>query len=297
MKKFGFLIGMVFFYCVSVLAQGPTPKTSAPKTFDGGVEFTVATTQTTCGSSTGTATINVVAGTPTTYVWYDELDNEIATGVSLVENLASGNYYVVVVNAANCSSQQIFSIDASDVNPTTIALTSVDDNVCFGSEVVITATSVDATAYQWYNDGVLIDGQTSEILTTTDLPVGTNSITARSQQGTCWSPLSDPIEIVVNGYPTFTISDDMPETICGDEIVTYTITVTGGTPNYTVSLVESSHPYIMVSPYDQTNVTVTVDGGQAIFSVRLQNPPNAGEQVIGFTTSYIVVDQNGCYEP
>ncbi len=95
--------------------------------------------------------------------------------------------------------------------------------------------------------------------------------------------------------PTFTISDNMTEIVCSGQVVTYSITVTGGTPNYTVSLIGSSHPYVLVSPNNQSSVNLTVDGDSAQFDIMLSNPPVPGEQITGFTTTYVVVDQNGCY--
>ncbi|AHB41791.1 hypothetical protein P148_SR1C00001G1011 [candidate division SR1 bacterium RAAC1_SR1_1] len=106
---------------------------------------------------------------------------------------------------------------------------------------------------------------------------------------------AEVIVLEVYQQPTFTISDNKPLSFCGTEIITYTITVTGGTPDYTVSLIGSSRPYVLVSPNNQSSVNVTTSGGTAQFDVRLANPPAPGQTVTGFTTSYIVVDDNGCY--
>ena len=276
-------------------AQGPTTKMSTPKNFVGAPNVTITTTnETVCGGNDATATVN---GTFASVAWYDALNNLLGTNATQTGLSSTGNYHVTVTNVTGCDTIiNNITVSTTGTNLTVLTSNDADNAVCFGTSVIFTGTTTGATLYEWSDNGVIIPGQTGSTFTTASLTAGTHNIVVRSQQGTCWST-SNTLVFTVHGYPTFTISDNMPLNLCGDEIVTYTITVTGGTPNYTVNLVQSTHPYVLVAPNNQTSVTVTSSGGTAQFNVMLANPPAPGQTVSGFATGYTVIDQNGCYEP
>ncbi|AHB41790.1 PKD protein [candidate division SR1 bacterium RAAC1_SR1_1] len=256
---------------------------------------TITTTPENCGSADATATVN---GVFASVQWYDLLNNPLGTNATQGGLSSTGTYHVVVTNTAGCDTTiNGITVSAIGTNPTVLTSNATGDAACFGTSVIFTATTTGATLYEWSDNGVVVPGETATTFTTAGLTVGTHNIVVRSQQGACWST-SNTLVFTVHGYPTITsIVDNMPLTICGSDIITYTITVVGGTPNYTVSLVQSTHPYVLVAPNNQPNVTVTSSGGTAQFDVRLATPPASGTQITGFTTGYIVIDSNGCYEP
>ncbi len=111
---------------------------------------TVFSNPSSCGLCNGSATINVVGGTPNyTYVW---TGNPIGQGTNSVSSLCSGVISVDVTDANGCSITEVFNI--TDINGET--LTSNQTNVtCFGAcdgtaEVVYTCS--DPTCSQeWFD--------------------------------------------------------------------------------------------------------------------------------------------------
>lgn len=127
---------------------------------------TLSSTDATCGTSDGTATINISGGiAPHTILWSNSATTATITG------LAPGIYDVTVTDINGCSDLQ--QVIVNNANAATLAISGQDDPSCFGlTDGTATATASGGTApfiYSWSN------GETSP--TATMLPAGTSSCT------------------------------------------------------------------------------------------------------------------------
>lgn len=178
-----------------------------------------SSTQTTCGQSTGTATVTAAGGTPGyTYHWYDN-----STGTT-ISNLAVGNYAVTVTDNHQCTVATTASV-SSPAN-FTLTVTGTDIN-CFGQNTgTATATVIGGTGitYSW-NPG----GSTSSQIT--GLSAGTYNVTVTDNQN-CARAGS---YTVVQPSSAVTASATATQTQCNSTTGTATVTANGGTPGYSYS--------------------------------------------------------------
>jgi gliding motility-associated-like protein len=111
---------------------------------------TVFSNPSSCGLCNGSATINVVGGTPSyTYVW---TGNPIGQGTNNVSGLCSGVISVTVTDANNCSISEVYNI--TDINGETLDTTHTDVT-CFGTcdgtaEVIYTCSDPGCTQ-EWFD--------------------------------------------------------------------------------------------------------------------------------------------------
>jgi len=106
-----------------------------------------------------------------------------------------GNYTVVAINNNGCVSTPSIATSVT-VNPSPsipLITTTGGTAVCTGGSVLLTASA--ATGYQWFKDGVGIDGATSQAYTATSAGMYTVVVTNNSG---CTSPVSMATTIVQN---------------------------------------------------------------------------------------------------
>ena len=167
------------------------------------------------GAASGSATVNVVGGTaPLSYAWSN------GASTQSVNNLPAGTYTVTITDANGCTVTQTVTITEA----TALSLaTSPINNLCAGQN----NGSIDLTVaggaapylYNWSN------GSTSEDLS--NLAAGVYTITVTDGAGctaTTTVNITQPTAVTVTASST-------------DEMMgmdgTATVTVSGGTPNYT----------------------------------------------------------------
>lgn len=181
------------------------------------VPFNLSTsnTPTTCGSNTGSATINVSTGSGTfTYQW--------STGdtTQTISNLPAGSYQVVVVDSIGCIDSVIANIGSSGLQLTVQGTTLL----CFGdTNATATVNTLSGTfpfTYQW-------------------MPYGGNQATAVNLgAGQFVCIVTDSIGcsstalIQISSPPPMVVSPSSNATICFGESVTISATVLGGTGPY-----------------------------------------------------------------
>jgi len=182
------------------------------------IALSSSSTQSSCGSSDGTATVFVVSGgtSPFTYAWS-------SGGSSATEDsLAVGTYTVTVSDANNCSSSTSTSI--SEAGGGTVSLDAVTDATCNGDadgaiSITLSGGSTPYT-YLWSSGDTIEDitGLTagSYVLTVTD---------AAGCQASYNTTVSEPDALAI----TFTTVD----ADCGSANGSSTANVTGGTSPYT----------------------------------------------------------------
>jgi hypothetical protein len=180
------------------------------------ISASATTTNIDCnGANSGSATTNVLGGVaPLTYAWSNG-----ATTPS-VSNLPAGTYTVTITDANGCTVTQTVTItEASALNP----LISTTNNLCAGmnngSIDLSVAGGTPPYMYSWSN------GSTSEDIS--NLAAGVYTITVTDGAGCTASTtvnITEPTAVSVT-----TSSTDEMMGMDG----TATVTVSGGTPNYT----------------------------------------------------------------
>ena len=279
-------------------------------------------TNTSCGSSTGTATVTPISGmAPYTYQWSNNATTQTIT------NLAVGTYTALVTDANGC--QATVSAVVTNPNAPTVAFTALTNVSCNGgSDGSLTVTPSGGTApytYVWSNQATT--------QTITNLTAGTYSVTVTDNNGCSTSEtisITEPIvlsniftptQVACNGGATGAITatvsgGTMPYTYLWSNMAT-TATVTGlsaGTYNLTVTdangctltlsqiITEPSLPLSAttsstVSSGTDGTATVTASGGTPPYSY-LWSPSNqntaTASGLAGGNYTVTVTDANGC---
>ncbi|MBK8498937.1 MAG: T9SS type A sorting domain-containing protein [Flavobacteriales bacterium] len=157
----------------------------------------------------GSVELNVPAALGNTYQWY--LDGNAISGgtdTALVA-MASGEYSIVTTDSVGCSSEASATISVIAESLNAPGVTSTEPTTfCEGGGTMLIADAIDDAAYQWWLDGLEINGATINQLTVTT--AGAYTVTVTSLIG-C-SATSDPaIDVVVNPLPPqplITLSND-----------------------------------------------------------------------------------------
>lgn len=291
------------------------------------------TTSVTCnGGADGTATVNVVGGTPPfTYAW-----SPIGgTGVTAT-GLSTGTYTVLVTDSNNCPSNTAITPVITQPNPIITTVTTTPVNCNGGSDGTASAVSVGGTAgynYLWLPSGTgapsiatLSAGldsvrttdangcqQTQTFLITepTPLSASVSSVTDVS----CFGGNDGSATILVSGGTPFYSYNWSPmggNSATGVGLVAgnYTVTVTdinGCTLPVNVTISEPSQSLSATASVTSPNcfggangiATITPTGGTAPYTY-LWSPFNGTNQTeIGLTSgtyTVLVTDTNGCEE-
>lgn len=78
----------------------------------------------------------------------------------------SGQYRVVITNAAGCTDTSSVSTVTISPSPVAQITTPAQTNGCVGSQMTLRAGSFAATSYQWLRDGIVVPGQSDSLLNT-----------------------------------------------------------------------------------------------------------------------------------
>ncbi len=192
----------------------------------------------------GSINITAAGGTsPYSYLWSN------GNNSAALNNLVPGNYSITVSDANGCESVQSFTVaDNSVLNIGAIG----DPAICMGQTVIIRADSVPGATYQWFYNGALLQGATSNSFVT---PVaGTYTMTATT---VCGTYSSNPVEVTVRVLNNVSINNNV--IICKGES---TPLQAGGGIEYswnpTTGLDNPSIANPVASPLQTTNYTVTI---------------------------------------
>lgn len=206
------------------------------------------TVATTCGQSTGSASVTVTTGSGVfTYLW--------STGdtTSYIDSLPAGSYQVVVVDSLGCRDSIFANISQSGLQLTAQA-TSL---LCFGdTTATATVTSSNGTfpfTYQWMPYG-------GNQATAVNLGAGIFTCIVTDSIG-CFSA----INVTVNSPPPMVVVPSSNATICFGESVTISASVLGGTAPYTYnwshSLPNAASNLITPAQTDTYTIQVTDANG------------------------------------
>lgn len=183
----------------------------------GNLNIAVSSSPTTCGGSTGMATVTGVTGgtAPFTYAW-----NNGAT-TQTISNVGTGVYYVTVTDAAGCTATRSVEVQATNNLQITVTNTKAD---CSSANGTATVTGViGGTApytYRWST------GATTASVS--GLPVGTYMVTVTDASG-----CSSATTVVINANSNLVLTTATTPSVCGGATGTASVTsVTGGNPPY-----------------------------------------------------------------
>ncbi len=239
------------------------------------VEGTITVTQTTCGLSTGTATVTPVGGSGTyvSYVWNTSpvQTTQTATG------LAAGNYIVIITDYNGCTGTAIASISNTGTSPAQPGSIAGPAAACKGqSGVIYSVTNVPGVSYHWFLPTGATGSSTANSISVnfnTGYSGGFICVSAINGCGT--SALSCIPVPVVTGRPAFPAAPSGPSVgVCGPTTVVYSIPPIANTTSYIWTV--SGAGLAIASGQGTTSITVNVVAGFASGQVRVYGASCSG---------------------
>lgn len=140
-------------------------------------------TNSTCGGTDGTITIGTTTGGTAPYTY--SVNGSASTTTTSYTGFAAGTYPVVITDANGCTFSTSETVGNTGTTPSTPTI----------SQSGLDLTSSSATGNQWYLDGVLIPGATSQLYSATANGTYTVIVTT----GGCSSASSAPVVITSVG--------------------------------------------------------------------------------------------------
>ena len=187
---------------------------------------TTSSSNATCGSNNGIASVSVTGGaTPYTYSWDDAAMQTTATATGL----GTGVYMVTITDANGCTDVQTVTIN----NDEPIATATGTDVSCSGtndgSATVTVTGGTSPYTYAWD------DASTQTTATASGLSAGTYTVTVTDING-CITTASTTI----SSGSGLTLTGSSTDATCGGNDGTATVSVTGGTSPYTYAWDDAS---------------------------------------------------------
>ncbi|MBK8846397.1 MAG: hypothetical protein IPO27_07575 [Bacteroidetes bacterium] len=212
-------------YTVTITdANGCTKTASVVVTQPTGIMAAFTTTQPTCQTGIGTATVTASGGTmPYSYLWSD--GQTTATAV----NLPAGTYSVTVTDANGCTAQLTGIIINQGSTITANPLTGVNVLCNGGNNGSATISGITGGTAPYSISWNTVPGQGT--MTATGLTAGTYTVTVTDAQGCIYTAsieITEPLTPVTASIPTV-----VPITCTGGGTASATAQGAGGTPAYT----------------------------------------------------------------
>lgn len=234
------------------------------------INFTASSTNPSCGNNNGSVSLTVTSSGTASFAW----SANAATGNSPnATNLNAGTYSVTVTQNG-CTKDTSITL-TSPILPsfnTTVTPPTCGNN---NGSITITVTTPGAATYNWS-----ANASTGNSSTANNLGAGTYNVTI-TQNG-C---LKDTI-ITLNSSSTLAVNLTPTNPTCAGNDGSVTVSLSGGTPPYTVNIDTGGTPIVINIPFPVSQsitslsaitVSVTVVDGascQANASVTLVNPTN-----------------------
>lgn len=236
---------------------------------------TTSSNNATCGSSNGSASINVTGGiAPYTYAWSPTGGN-----AATANNLAAGNYSVTVTDGNNCQITQ--SVTVNSAGGATITIGTAQNPTCANSTngSIQTTITGGATPYsiQWTPSG----GTSANA---SNLGAGTYTITV-TDNNNCVSSAT----ATLTAPPAITGTISTNPATCGATDGSATVTATGGTGNLSYSWSPTGGNAATANGLSSGPYTVTVsDQNQCSVTFNANVPANGGPTVTINTVSPVL---------
>lgn len=173
-----------------------------------------------CNGGTTTATVTPTGGTSGyTYTWSPSGGN-----AATASGLSAGGYTVTIKDANNCSTTNTFTI--TQPNPITVSF-SVTPAACGGSNGSVTATASGGTGAMTYTWNTGATGATLS-----GVPAGNYTVNIKDANN-CTG--TGTVSITSSGGPTVTATQTQSVTCSGLSNGSASVSISGGTPTYTVN--------------------------------------------------------------
>ena len=244
---------------------------ASPNTVDG----TVTVVDDICNKKVGSATANPTGGSPPyTFMWNTGATTQTITG------LGAGTYTVTITDLGECEATASGTV--GNVGGPSVDISGAQP-ICEGESVTLTANpsgGKEPYSYEWSPGGA----------TTASITVSPNSTTTYSvvvtDDNDCTA--EDDVEVVVNDNPTIVLNPTSAE-ICEGSSVSISVTVVGGTPDYTYAwtgagLSCNDCPDPDASPATTTTYTLLVtddNGCSDEKSITVKVNPNPSVSLVG----------------
>ena len=234
---------------------------------------------TTCGTATGSITLNALLSN-TAYTVKYTLNSVVqtstitsnASGAVVIPNLVAGTYSSITVALGTCTSNAVGPFSLSDPNPPATPTASVlTSPICAGNTINLSATSsTSGTSFEWSGpNSYSAIGASQAITNATTSATGNYTVVAKLNG--CTSLPSAPINVIVNGAPA------APNTGSNSPICA------GTTLNLNSSGVTGTAIYNWTGPNSFTSSS--------------SNPSITNATVAATGTYNLTVTQNGCTSP
>ncbi|MCF8275237.1 MAG: PKD domain-containing protein [Flavobacteriales bacterium] len=139
-----------------------------------------------------------------------------------------GTYWVKVTVLTACCGPVTDSTQVTvQSNVYNVTLSASSTSICEGDPIIFTATPPTYDNYEFFINGVSVQNGALPVYTSSSIQQG-DSIYIEAFVGSCFANPSDTIVPTVNPIPTVTLtSDDLDNTICAGETVTFTASPAG----------------------------------------------------------------------
>lgn len=183
----------------------------------GNLSLVVSSSPSTCGGTTGMATVVSVSGgtAPFSYRWHNGATTQTIT------NIGVGTYYVTVTDAAGCTASRPVEVQGTNALQINITSTKADCSSATGTATINSVTGGTAPYTYLWSTGATTNSVTS-------LPIGTYTVTVTDATG-----CSSSTTIVINANSNLVLATATTPSVCGGATGTASVTsVTGGTAPY-----------------------------------------------------------------
>lgn len=175
----------------------------------------------------GSVTLKAAAGY--SYQW--KKDGILMPGATAADLVAtqSGNYKVIITNAAGCIDSSLATTVSVQPLPTATVSPSTPIVICEGSSRVLTAVvnpnATGVTQYQWLLNAAPITGASNTVFSVST--AGSYSVMVTNSNGCVAN--ATPVVVTVSPKPVITITNTLPVSICAGASQTLQATIDAGT--------------------------------------------------------------------
>ncbi|MBK8365753.1 MAG: gliding motility-associated C-terminal domain-containing protein [Bacteroidetes bacterium] len=259
-------------YTVTVTdANGCTLTTTSTLADPALLSNSISSTGSICGQATGSATVVASGGTsPYSYAW-----TPAATNTATLNNLATGQYSVVITDANNCTSTATIAV--ADLPGPVVSLSTVSDVSCNGgtngsATVQVTGGSAPLT-YSWSPSGGTATSASS-------LSAGNYTVLVTDVNG-CTS--TTPVVIAEPALLTTTLTASIDLSCFGSNDGSIAVSVNGGTPGYNYVWTPIAPNSTTISNLSAGNYSVVVtdlNGCTSTFATTINEPTQLSANII-----------------
>jgi trimeric autotransporter adhesin len=174
----------------------------------------------------GNGTVSLTASGGTSPYQYSNGTGFVSTNV--FSNVLTGTYTYTAKDANGCVATTTASVSCN------VTCTSVPYKYCVGEQIQINASAGAGNSnYQWYKNGVLIAGATSQTYTITSIGSYTFTADVPTGSSSCSGSLCCPI--VVENYPAISLTNTATQPTCATANGSVELTPAGGVSPFTYS--------------------------------------------------------------